>query len=38
MRISCDIGILSTISNELEKTTTHLVYSLRGYILLGLTQ
>ena len=36
--ISSDVGILSTIRNELKKTTAHLVYSLRGYILLPLTQ
>jgi hypothetical protein len=36
--ISSDVGILSTICNELKKTTAHLVYSLRGYILLPLTQ
>jgi hypothetical protein len=36
--ISSNVGILSTIRNELKKTTAHLVYSLRGYILLPLTQ
>ena len=36
VRVSGDICILSTICDELEKTTAHCVYLLRGYILLRL--
>jgi hypothetical protein len=36
VRVSSDIGVLSTIGDKLKKTSTHCVYLLRGYILLRL--
>ena len=34
--VARDVGILCSVGNELEKTATHCVYLLRGYILLRL--
>jgi hypothetical protein len=35
VRVSGDVGILSTICDELKKTAAHCVYLLRGYILVA---